>query len=405
MVKQCERCKAPLSLPAAYCQICGHPVPKHDAVDPQSTQPEATQALQEGGPSGAAADCSTIPPTLPGAGADDERVNALLQGIAAQSHFEERYQIRGILDSGGMGEIFRAYDLILRREVAVKMMREGLGRGHAASAVRAQFLKEARVGGRLLHPNVLAVFDLGVNRSGQIYYTMRLVNGASLYQCLRSLSQGVATRMIRLPLRKLVETFAGACRGVAYAHEHGILHLDLKPQNVLVSGFEEVFVIDWGLARVDNEDDSELLADLYRHRPVPESTASHTRAMGGHVVGTPAYMAPEQVAGDVGAFSQATDVFGLGGILYFILYAEAPNRGDSVVEMMAAASRAKQPGRLREGILPHGRRVPQMLSRALAGLQDICLKSLQPLSADRYADVNRLLIDINEWLADTAELA
>jgi len=401
MAMECELCKAPVSLPAAYCQRCGHPLPTH-RVDPHATQPDTTQPLENRQAEGGATADSTVPPTLPETAGDDERVAALLQGIASQSHFEERYQLRGVLDRGGMGEIYRAYDLILRREVAVKMMREGLGRGHATSAVRAQFLKEARVGGRLLHPNVLAVFDLGVNRQSQIYYTMRLVNGASLHECLRSLSHGVATRMIQFPLRRLVETFAGACRGVAYAHEHGILHLDLKPQNVLVSGFEEVFVIDWGLARVDNEDDSELLADLYRQRSVPGSTASHTCAMGGHVVGTPAYMAPEQVAGDASAFTPATDVFGLGGILYFMLYGAAPNQGESAWDMMAAASRPKQAGRLREGILPQARRIPNALTRALNGLQDICLKSLQPQPADRYGDVNQLLIDIHEWLAESA---
>jgi serine/threonine protein kinase len=401
---ECERCKAPIVPPAAYCPSCGYPVPTWVTADAQPTQPDATQPLHDVQANGGRGDGSTIPPSLPSSAADEERVAALLQGIAAQSHFEERYQMRGILDSGGMGEIYRAYDLILRREVAVKMMREGLSRGHASSAVRAQFLKEARVGGRLLHPNVLAVFDLGVNRQSQVYYTMRLVHGASLHECLRSLARGVATRLIQLPLRKLVETFAGACRGVAYAHEHGILHLDLKPQNVLVSGFEEVFVIDWGLARVDNEDDSELLADLYRQRPLPESTASHTRAMGGHVVGTPAYMAPEQAAGDASAFTHATDVFGLGGILYYMLYGEAPNRGDTPWEMMAAAARPKQPGRLRDGILPQGRRVPRALERCVAGLQEICLKSLRPLPADRYADVNQLLIDVNEWLAESAEV-
>lgn len=115
-------------------------------------------------------------------------------------------------------------------------------------------------------------------------------------------------------------------------------------------------------------------------------------------------MAPEQAAGDSAGLTPATDVFGLSGILYWVLYGVAPNQGDSAWEMMAAAAKPKQPGRLREGILPRGRRVPHNLASAIAGLQEICLKGLQPCPSDRYADVNQLLVEVNEWLAETAEV-
>jgi serine/threonine-protein kinase len=296
-----------------------------------------------------------------------------------------------------MGRVFRAHDHILRREVAIKMMHGGLGSG--SHALRGQFLKEARVGGRLLHPNILAVFDLGVNHSGAIYYTMRLVEGDSLQRSLDSLDSAVGTRLVSFPLRKIIETVVKACHGVDYAHQNKVIHLDLKPQNILVSGFSEVFVIDWGLARVDFVDDREELIDLYRS--INQDTGSATGAFGGVVVGTPAYMAPEQAQGDHSSFDASTDVFGLGGILYFVLYGKAPNQGRSNQEIMASSTRPKQRGKLRQGILPRGQRVRKEVQQAIDSLQAICLKALEPDKNKRYADAEQLIVELNEWLTNT----
>jgi eukaryotic-like serine/threonine-protein kinase len=301
-----------------------------------------------------------------------------------------------------MGQIYRAYDRILRREVAIKMMRDSLGIDQDdVPAIRGQFLKEARIGGRLLHPNVLAVFDLGVNRSGHIYYTMRLVDGASLQHCLDALDKGVVTKLISYPLRKLIEAFVAACQGVDYAHQNGVIHLDLKPHNILVSGFNEVFVIDWGLARVDEVDDTEVLADLYQNRATNLNTSSATGVFEGRVVGTPGYMAPEQSRGDIRAFDAATDVFGLGGILYFILYGKAPNQGGSVKEVLDASAEPKTKGQLRQGILPRGQRVRKEARAAIEALEMICLKALAVDPRARYQDAEQMIVDLNEWLAHT----
>src|SRR5262249_48613306 len=160
------------------CQACGHLI-------------EPTVTLWPTPPPYPLPDDDSPPgdlPVEPLAYEDDAaKVERLLGQIAAQSHFEERYELRGTLASGGLGRVSRAYDRILRRELAIKMMHESVG--SETAAIRGQFLKEARVGGRLLHPHILAVFDLGVNRSGQIYYTMRLVDGASLQHCLDSLDR------------------------------------------------------------------------------------------------------------------------------------------------------------------------------------------------------------------------
>jgi serine/threonine-protein kinase len=281
------------------------------------------------------------------------------------------------------------------------MMHDRYGGAADSAAVRGQFLKEARVGGRLLHPNILPVFDLGVNRAGRIYYTMRLVDGASLQHCLEAVDKGVVTKLISYPLRRVVEAFVGACQGVDYAHQQGVLHLDLKPQNILVSGFNEVFVIDWGLARVDEMDDTEVLVDLYRNGTGSHNTATSTGVFGERVVGTPGYMAPEQARGAVAAFDPATDVYGLGGILYFILYGTAPNQGRGVHEVLQATSERKQRGRLRHGILPRGQRVRKESQLALEVIENICLKALETQQQDRYPSVEAMIVELGEWLAAT----
>jgi serine/threonine-protein kinase len=344
-------------------------------------------------------------PAIPSGATDDgTKIDRLLGDIAAQSHFEDRYELRGILARGGMGEVHHGYDRILQREVAIKMRRAGSA-GESA-ALRGQFLKEARVGGRLLHPNILPVFDLGVNRAQQIFYTMRLVNGQSLQHTLDALDKGVSTRLIAYPLPEIVRAFVGACEGMDYAHQNGVLHLDLKPHNVLVSGFREVFVIDWGLARVDEVNDAEQLIDLYRERASQGNTGSNTNVHGGRAIGTPDYMAPEQVAGAYDDYSAATDVFALGGILYFILYGVAPNRrlgvGGCVSATFEAAFEPKTRRKLRQGILPRGQRISKEVQEAVEALEAICLKALEVEQKDRYSDVEQLIVELNEWLTGEA---
>jgi serine/threonine-protein kinase len=297
-----------------------------------------------------------------------------------------------------MGIVRRARDRILRRDVAIKMMKDQLAGSPESEAVRGQFLKEARVGGRLLHPNILSVFDLGVNREEKIYYTMRLVNGDSLQANLNALEMATASKLVPFPLRMIVQKLlVGICNGVDFAHQSGVLHLDLKPANILVSGFEEVFVIDWGLARVDDLDDSERLADLYRDSAPPD-TASATSLIGGRVLGTPGYMAPEQSIGDMLKLNEGTDVYGIGGILHFILYGAPPNwYGRPPATAAQAGLRPEQ--KLRPAILPRGHRILPQVQASLTHLRAICQQALEVDPTRRFRTVEALLVDLNEWLA------
>jgi serine/threonine-protein kinase len=329
-------------------------------------------------------------------------INELLDRIAAQSHFEERYDLKDRIFQGRMGEIWHAFDRLLGREVAVKLARPDRA---DSRELRGQFLKEAKAGSRLLHPNILPVFDLGVNRQRAAYFTMRFVQGASLRKSLDALATACNANLVSLPLVSLVEMFNRACQGIDFAHQRGVLHLDLKPDNILVSAFSEVFVIDWGLARVDDQDDSDRLIDLYHGQDsenLSSITATGMMVPGGNrAIGTPGYMAPEQAQGAFRSYGPATDVFGLGGILYYILYGTPPTapRGTDPVALLNALSQPQRAGKLRLGLLPRGVRINPKTHASIRDLERICLKTLERDPSQRYASVNDLIIELNEWLS------
>src|SRR5262245_13723505 len=220
-----------------------------------------------------------------------------------------RYEVFEQVGQGGMGTVLRGRDPELDRELAIKTLRVE----HRASAGLARrFLEEARIGGQLQHPGVVPVHELGT-ADGLPYFTMKLVRGRTLAELLQERSSPADG------LPRLLQVFEQVCQTVAYAHSRGILHRDLKPDNIMVGAFGEVQVMDWGLAKVLD-------------RPGEEGTvhpASDVRlqTQAGTVAGTPAYMAPEQARGEVGQLDARADVFGLGAILCAILTGRPPFLG------------------------------------------------------------------------------
>jgi serine/threonine protein kinase len=152
---------------------------------------------------------------------------------------------------------------------------------------------------------------------------------------------------------------------------------------------------------VDEVDDTERLVDLYRNGSANHESDWATGVFGERVVGTPGYMAPEQARGTVATFDPATDVYALGGILHFILYGVAPNRGRDAHEAMRASSERKQRGKLRSGILPRGQRVRKEAKAALEALEATCLKALEPEQRERYPSVEEMIVELSEWLSTT----
>jgi serine/threonine-protein kinase len=237
-----------------------------------------------------------------------------------------RYQVLDTIAQGGMGAVLRARDLILGRDLAIKLL---LDRHQGQPDLLARFLEEAQIAGQLEHPGIVPVHELGES-GGRPYFTMKLVQGQTLAALL------AARRTPADDLPRFLHVFEQVCQAVAYAHSQGVIHRDLKPLNIMVGAFGEVQVMDWGLAKV--------LAEDRRERQRPETTAGgvqtvrsgqpQTRSLAGMVVGTPAYMAPEQARGEIDLLDERCDVFGLGAILCEILTGQPPHGGDSREEVL-----------------------------------------------------------------------
>jgi tetratricopeptide (TPR) repeat protein len=310
----------------------------------------------------------------PGAGRSEEATQdaQLLQrilrffGAAGELPRSDRYQITGRIGEGGMGIVMRALDHELGREVALKVARDTAG----DASLRERFRAEARITGLLEHPNIVPVHELGLDDDGRPYFTMKLVQGRTLAD---------PSMLAELSPERLAQVILRVCDALAFAHARGVVHRDLKPANVMVGSFGEVLVMDWGLAKQVGS----LGGSAATPGSAPE-TAAGTVTLAGTVVGSPAYMPPEQARGELDAIDARTDVFGVGAILHEGLYGEPPYRGadrDEVLRRAAAAQRS-EPGR---------RSAP----RELAAIVE---RALQPDREARYPSIEDLAADLRAYL-------
>ena len=235
---------------------------------------------------------------------------------------ESRYRPLGELGRGGMGVVTKVYDERLRRSLALKRVRtDRSGRPRGGGTAERRFVEEAQIAAQLEHPGILPVHDLAADEDGRPYFTMQLVRGRSLFDVFTDMHANAedwtTTRAVGL-LSRVTDA-------MAYAHSKGVIHRDLKPANVMVGRFGEVYVMDWGLAKVarnvEAEDDESVRIRTAREEAVdgrPYATID------GAVVGTPAYMAPEQAAGDLDALDERSDVYAVGAMLYHLLAGSPP---------------------------------------------------------------------------------
>ncbi len=330
---------------------------------------------------------------------------------------------------GGMGAILEGEDCKLGRTIAVKVMLDA----NASDDQARRFVQEAAVLGRLEHPNIVPIHDLGRDSEGALYYTMKLVKGRTLQDILDDLRRENKEALEHYTLDRLLTIFRKVCDALAFAHASNIIHRDLKPENIMVGEFGEVLVMDWGIAKVLNELGVEGSANTpVRSVPDPisgeesprSSTVSLTATMDGAVMGTPNYMSPEQAMGKVNELDERSDIFSLGGILYAILTLRPPVEGKDVWEVLekvqmaniteptkfgatTGKGSAKTKGEVLEAKkitpLPHmpGGRVPNALSA-------VAMKALKLDKTKRYQNVAAFSADIEKYqtgFATSAEQA
>jgi formylglycine-generating enzyme required for sulfatase activity/serine/threonine protein kinase len=333
-----------------------------------------------------------------------------------------RYRVQAEVARGGQGAILRVWDEQLRRQLAMKV---SLGRATASGASAAtpgaeadaaapgsgsepppadarsvgRFLEEAQVTSQLDHPGIVPVHELGLDDQGRIFFTMKLVRGEDLGTVFARVQAGepgwTTTRVVSLLLR--------ACEALAYAHSKRVIHRDLKPANIMVGRYGEVFVMDWGLARVLDRPDgtdvrvrpppSDMLTTEVRsdrHGRVASDSDQPLVTMDGDVVGTPAYMSPEQAAGHLDRMGPPSDVYALGAMLYQLLTGRMP-----YITPGAKVNAYSVLSRVQEG--PPAS-VTSLAPRAPSELVAICEKAMAREPADRYPDMSALAEDLRAWL-------
>ncbi len=230
-----------------------------------------------------------------------------------------RYEQKGLLGRGGMGEVFLCSDAVIGRQVAMKRILRGVDGDPDA---HRRFLREARVQGQLEHPAIVPVYELSRGEDGRTYFTMKRIKGESLLDVLQRQRRGdVREGDIR---RRLLNAFARVCLAVDFAHERGVVHRDLKPANIMLGDYGEVYVLDWGLAKIEGSAELDEIA-------LPSSGDDHTQA--GAVYGTPGYAAPEQLKSEV---TPAIDIYALGAVLFELLSLQRLHTGSTVAERLAS---------------------------------------------------------------------
>jgi eukaryotic-like serine/threonine-protein kinase len=296
----------------------------------------------------------------------------------------ERYTELDFLNEGGAKILYRCLDNFTGREVAMAKLKD-----NSSTFRQERFLQEAQLTSSLQHPNIVPVYDLGLEEK-QPWFTMKLISGRSLYKILEEDKKNQLSPNDKLS--RNLDYFLKVCDAMAYSHSKGVLHLDLKPDNIQIGNYGDLVVCDWGLANILAENCDENMLQFYSFNPFDRESVT----VDGMIKGTPGYMAPEQASLKKAKKNVGTDIFSLGAILYNILCYEKPFKGHDLKQVIKHTC---------EGDYILASKIYPQVPKAL---EAICKKAMQVKSEDRYAsvlDLQQEVLNYREGFATDAENA
>jgi len=334
--------------------------------------------------------------------ASDQAASPVLERLRGRSDVFGRYELKGEVGRGGQGAVLQVWDEDLRRSLAMKVLLgtevSPLKKPRVEAKKLGRFLEEAQVTGQLDHPGIVPVHELGLDSEGGVYFTMKLVKGEEL----RSIFAKVHEPGDEWGLTRALAVMLKVCEAVGYAHSKGVVHRDLKPGNVMVGRFGEVYVMDWGLARVmglDGHKDvriqpeqPESVSEVRSERSDrgSEDPGSPLMTMEGDVVGTPAFMSPEQARGELESIGPRADVYSIGAMLYELLTGQMPY----------VPPRARMNNYAIWGMVQNGppKRIERIAPDVPVELVAVCEKAMAREPGDRYQSVADLRRDLQAFV-------
>ena len=284
---------------------------------------------------------------------------------------------------GGMGMVHIAYDQFLKREVALK---ELFQHSTADESIVHRFIVEAEITAQLEHPGIIPVHSLGLDLNGNPYYTMKLIRGKTFQEAIKQYFKAPSEQ----ELKRLVRRFVSVCQTMAFVHSKGVIHRDLKPANIMLSDHGETLVMDWGIAKAYNKSlatESGIAFSMSEARELTRSDQAHPDlTLAGTVVGTPAFMSPEQASPDSQEVGPISDIFSLGAILFYLLTGRNAYTGKTSQEilMKVLTTNPPRPSDIARNIPP--------------GLEAICMKAMCRDPKGRYQTTGELVADLCNWL-------
>ena len=293
---------------------------------------------------------------------------------------ERRLVTGNQFEEGGMSVLMEAIDTNLLRKIAMKIMRDDKVKDEYELS---RMVVEAQITAQLDHPNIIPIYELGLDKKKRLFFTMKKVQGKALYELINE--RDLSTRTDK-DIFRLVQIMLKVCDAVSYAHSKGVIHRDLKPDNIMVGNFGQVYLMDWGIALIKGNRRSAIGAmDLPEIKK--RKQYSMRQEVQGNIFGTPCYMSPEQARGDLDDIDERSDIFSLGAILYEVLTGTHPIPGDSLRDMVINARLGDVP--------PPDERVDFPLP---LGLTRIAMKAMSKEPEDRYQSVEELKNDLEDFL-------